>query len=304
MIRESFDYVHYLSVKKAIDDRSLSRPVWNAMADWIRDSRAGKAPLRILETGAGTGTMIERLLDAGLLDDAVYTAVELEPGFSDAAGGRLESWCAKRGFRLQADPAGMHIVRGSTTGPCIDWRTMDILKVRDHYPPASFDLVIGHAVIDLLPVPACLPGLLERIAHGGAAYFSLNYAGETRFLPSHPDDGRILAAYHRDMDGRFPDLDWEPSRTGRLLVPWLAQQGHRVVEEDRSDWRLSAAAGDPGMIRFIANILDTIETALGGLDGLPQWLSSRRRQLRAGELVFEAANTDCFCIVNQPPGTI
>lgn len=304
MIRESFDYVDYLSVKKAIDDRSLSRRVWDAMAGWIRDSRAGNGPLRILETGAGTGTMIERLLDAGLLDDAVYTAVELEPGFHDAARARLASWCADRGLRLREDPAGMHIVRGSAPGACIDWRTVDVLKVRDLYPPASFDLVIGHAVIDLLPVPACLPGLLERVDHGGAAYFSLNYAGETRFLPSHPDDGRILTAYHRDMDGRFPGLDWTPSRTGRLLGAWLAQQGHRLVEEGSSDWRLSAAAGDPGTIRFIANILDTIETALGDFDGLPQWLSVRRRQLQAGELDFEAANRDCFCIINQPPRTI
>src|SRR5690606_29002410 len=128
------------------------------------------------------------------------------------------------------------------------------------------DLLVAHAVIDLLPVPACLPPLLSALRPDGAAWLSLNYAGETGFRPPHPGDGAIVEAYHADMDGRFPGLDWQPSRTGLLLGPWLAARGHRVIAEGASDWTLEAR--DPDSALFIGNILDTIGMALAGRPGL------------------------------------
>jgi hypothetical protein len=155
--------------------------------------------------------------------------------------------------------------------------------------------------VDLLPVPSCLPGILDLLRPDGAFYFSLNYAGDTRFYPPLKHDRRIYEAYNEDMDRRFPALDWQPSRTGILLRQWLAGQGHRIIAEGESDWRLQSAPMLPANL-FIANILDTIETALQGMAGLDPWLIARRQMLHAGQLRFRASNRDYFGCVGPRAG--
>ena len=100
MIRESFNYVDYLDLKKAVDDRSLNKTVWEKMARWITEGINQDRPLRILEIGAGIGTMIERLLEANMLGQCEYTAVELETGFELAASKRHGSWAERNNCRM------------------------------------------------------------------------------------------------------------------------------------------------------------------------------------------------------------
>lgn len=300
-MRETFDYVRYLKVKKTIDDSSLNGRVWKAMADWMNQRGREEAPLRILEIGAGIGTMIERLLDAGLLHQCVYTALEMEPGFREAAFDHLDGWRRARGFRLHRESPDYWRLDNTACDFKIHWVTGDALEVHERFAPDAFDLVIGHAVIDLLPVTRCLPVLLTRVRPGGACYFSVNYAGQTIFQPPHPFDETVIRAYHRDMDACFPDDDWQPSQTGRRLGSWLSAQGHRLVAEGESDWKLPRNAMDADTVQFIANILDTIETALAGLPELPDWMAARRRQLQSGALQFRAANRDCFALMAKRP---
>ena len=54
----SLDYARYLAAKTTVDDRALNRHV---LAELCRLMRAG-AP-RLLEVGAGLGTMVARLMD-------------------------------------------------------------------------------------------------------------------------------------------------------------------------------------------------------------------------------------------------
>ncbi len=293
MIRESFDYVDYLDLKKAVDDRSLNRRVWQKMADWIIAGRQQGKTLRILEIGAGIGTMTERLLDSGLLADCDYTAVELEAGFGAAAKTRQMGWAHANKWQFESEQDLQWTLSGEHGKTRVRWMAGDALQVHTLFAPGSFDLIIGHAVIDLLPVPRCMPDILACLRVDGGFYFSLNYAGETLFLPTLSADDAILGAYNRDMDKRFPDLEWQPSHTGQLLGPWLVNNGHHLLAEGESDWKLVARAGEPGNL-FISNIIDTIETALAGMPGLAEWLTERREQLRDSNLQFRASNRDCF----------
>lgn len=295
MIDETFDYPEYLAIKQAIDDRSLNPSVWQVLAAELR-SQIDNHEFRILEIGAGTGSMIIRLLDAGLLGHCQYFAVELEPDFARVAENQLSLWAEARGWRMDVISPSRWIVGKEGKAMEIQWLAADILELASSFESGYFDLLIGHAIIDLLPVPACMPGLLNLLKAGGGYYFSLNFAGVTRFSPAHQRDLEIAAAYHHDMDSRFPDLTWRASQTGRLLGNWLKKQGHLVLAEGDSPWQLSSAprSSSPGEERFIGNILDTMEKALAGREGLEDWLGRRRRQLDSGSLLFFAANRDYF----------
>ena len=51
-------------------------------------------------------------------------------------------------------------------------------------------------------MPAILPGLLRLLVPGGVYWFTINYDGESIFVPGHPHDDQVMQAYHCDMDER------------------------------------------------------------------------------------------------------
>src|SRR5262249_55328697 len=164
------------------------------------------------------------------------------------------------------------------------------------------DVLIANAVLDLVDVPAVLPGLLRTLAPGGVYWFTINYDGESIFEPGHPHDDQVMQAYHRDMDERVrsgrPAGD---SRTGRRLFQWLLAEQAPALAAGSSDWVVSAGPdghypGDEAY--FLRSILSTIDNALRSHQDrvapadLADWLAVRGRQLAAGELVYIAHQLD------------
>ena len=87
-------------------------------------------------------------------------------------------------------------------------------------------MLIANAVLDLVDVPAVLPGLLRLLVPGGVYWFTINYDGESIFAPGHPYDDQIMRAYHRDMDERIRyGRPAGESRTGRRLFHHLRDCG-------------------------------------------------------------------------------
>ena len=159
-------------------------------------------------------------------------------------------------------------------------------------------MLIANAVLDLVDVPAILPGLLRLLVPGGVYWFTINYDGESIFAPGHPHDDQVMQAYHRDMDERVrygrPAGD---SRTGRRLFHYLRAAGAPALAAGSSDWVVSA--GPDGNYPddeayFLRSILSTIQDALRSRPDrvepadLADWLAVRGRQLAAGELVYIA----------------
>ncbi|MGH2607189.1 MAG: class I SAM-dependent methyltransferase, partial [Anaerolineales bacterium] len=68
-------FIRYLAAKRRIDDRALNRQVWDAVWSHLGSGEPGR-PLRILEVGAGIGTMIERILEWTRVQAASYTALD------------------------------------------------------------------------------------------------------------------------------------------------------------------------------------------------------------------------------------
>ena len=96
----AYNFTRYLSAKKTVDDRALNRTVWkrlvHALASYPVEDR-----LRVLEIGAGIGTMVERTLDWGLLAKATYLALDAEQSNISEASSRLPSWAAASGYTVE-----------------------------------------------------------------------------------------------------------------------------------------------------------------------------------------------------------
>jgi SAM-dependent methyltransferase len=295
----TLDYARYLAAKTTVDDRALNRHV---LAELCRLMPAG-AP-RVLEVGAGLGTMVARLMDWGAVGTGEYILLDADRQLLDRSRRWLSDWAAARGVRSDLLPDGLRV--GDLRVRLVHAELGSYLETA-HEAPA--DVLIANAVLDLVDVPSMLPGLLRLLLPGGVYWFTINYDGETIFMPGHPHDDRIMHAYHRDMDERFRyGRPAGESRTGRRLFHYLRAAGAPAMAAGSSDWVVHADPdgnypGDEAY--FLRSILNTIQNALRDRQDrvepadLADWLAERRRQLAAGELAYIAHQLD---FVGRSPG--
>ena len=275
------DFVRYLAAKRTVDDRALNRPVWHDVATLLQDAPQAS----ILEVGAGIGTMVERLHDAGLLADQAYSAIDAEAANITAARGRL----ASLGLNLALEAIDLYDFAARETGR------------------RQWDLLIAHAVLDLLDLETALDCLLPLLAPDGHLWLTINFDGVTAFEPvvDLTLDAWIEHLYHETMDLRL--VSGHPSghsQTGRRLIPALRRRGVAVVNAGPSDWIVWAGAdGYPAdEAYFLHFIVATVGRALSGHEALPagdlaRWLAARRAQIAAGELVYVTHQLDVLARV-------
>ncbi len=287
-----FDYARYLTAKTTVDDRALNRHV---LAEVRRLMPTG-AP-QVLEVGAGLGTMAARLMDWDAVTAGEYILLDADRQLLDCSRRWLRDWAAARGLRSELLPDGLQV--GDLRVRLVHAELGRYLEAT-HGAPA--DVLIANAVLDLVDVPAVLPGLLRLLVPGGVYWFTINYDGESIFAPGHPHDDQIMHAYHRDMDERVRyGRPAGESRTGRHLFHHLRAAGAAALAAGSSDWVVSAGPdghypGDEAY--FLRSILDTIQNALRNRQDqvepadLAGWLADRSRQLAAGELVYIAHQLD------------
>jgi SAM-dependent methyltransferase len=295
----TLDYARYLAAKTTVDDRALNRHV---LAELCRLMPAGEP--RVLEVGAGLGTMVARLMDWGAVGAGEYTLLDADRQLLDCSRRWLCDWAAAQGLRSDLLPDGLHV--GDLRVRLVHAELGSYLEAV-HW--ALADVLIANAVLDLVDVPAVLPGLLRLLVPGGVYWFTINYDGESIFAPGHPHDDLIMQAYHRDMDERIRyGRRAGESRTGRRLFHYLRAAGAPALAAGSSDWVVSAGPdgnypGDEAY--FLRSILNTIQNALRDRQdrveqaNLTDWLAERGRQLAAGELVYIAHQLD---FVGRSPG--
>src|SRR3984885_45134 len=285
-------YARYLAAKTTVDDRALNRQV---LAELCRLMPAGAS--RVLEVGAGLGTMVARLLDWGVVSAGEYVLLDADRQLLDCSRRWLRDWSAARGVRSDLLPDGLQVG---------DLRVRLVHAELGGYLEAAHgelaDVLIANAVLDLVDVRAILPGLLRLLVPGGVYWFTINYDGETIFEPRHPLDDQVMRAYHRDMDERVRyGRPAGESRTGRHLFHHLRAAGAPALAAGSSDWVVSAGPDGtyPGdEAHFLHSILSTIQGALRSRQDwvdpadLADWVAVRDRQLAAGELVYIAHQLD------------
>lgn len=278
-----FDYVRYLRAKKTVDDRALNKDVLGRLALALE----GRAPLRVLELGAGIGTMPLRLLDAHVLGRAEYDLVDGDAHLLDAARSLLEPLAAGRGLGVRF----------------LQWEIHEFAR---SMPRAHYDLVIASAVLDLLDVPAILPPLLDSLTPGGLCWFCINFDGETAFVPEHPADAALLSVYHRSMDERAKlGRGAGTSKSGRRLLQQLPAAGARILAAGASDWVVHPIDGGypADEAYFLRCILETVREELErhadvSRAALSEWVALRQAQIDRAELAHIAHQLD---VLGQRP---
>jgi len=309
---DAFSFTRYLAAKKTLDDRALNRRVFNTLESSL-SLFPGSAPLRVLEVGCGIGTMVERLLEWGVLRNAVYTAIDLEPENIAAARERLGLYAAGRGYRVREEAGSLCLEPGPGQSLQLVLEAMDLHDfLQREQGRRGWDLLLAHAFLDLVDLPSTLPPLLSLLAPGGLYYFTLNFDGSTIFLPAIDQDldRRIEEFYNQTMDQRR--IKGRPSghsQTGRELSRLLPDLGTRVLAAGNSDWLVfPGPEGYPGDEAYFLHFIT--HTLAGALHGHPQldqnrfqdWLAERHRQIDRGELIYLARQLDFLGILGESDG--
>lgn len=293
-------FSRYLRAKKSVDDRSLDLFVYQKMRAALTPG-SRKTHLNIVELGCGLGTMIDRLWNWRLADQATYTALDRDPELIDEAGARLAEFARLRRLPF-SEVSGSWRLQDAEQDWLVTLAVDDCLSFCQQPPVRqSKDLLLAHAFLDLVDLATGLPCLLSVLKPGGLYYFTLNYDGQTIFYPplDPPFEDLLLTLYHQSMDDRDGGRAGH-SQTGRRLLAALGRLGTTILAAGSSDWLVLAGAGGAypaDEAYFLHYLLHTIQQALALHPALDQekfqlWLAQRRRQIQTGELIFIAHQLD------------
>ena len=281
-----YTYPRYLRSKRTVDDRALNRGVMEAVFGRLPTTR----PARIAELGGGVGTMVDRLIESRRITHANYLIVDAEPEFLAEADALAPRWKEGRTRTHDRPNEGISFEVSTHHGRLEDW----LVEQDSHY-----DLIIAHAVLDLVDVSRVLPRLIARLDEGGVFWPTINFDGDTIFMPKDPRDRALIDAYHLSMDERTRDGEPAGSSTaGRELFGQIREAGGSIVAAGSSDWVVfgdsSGYFGDEAY--FVHHIIHTVEQELMSHatldDPVRQWGRLRHAQVESGELVYIAHQLD------------
>ena len=285
----SYPYTRYLASKKSVDDRALHQGVVQELGRQLPDTG-----VKVLEIGAGLGTMVARLWEWDLLRAGDYTLLDVDGQLLSDSRHWLCEWARSRGLTPEITPEWLGL--GELRVHFLEAEIGDYLE-KDLGRPV--DLLIANAFLDLVEVPATLPGLFRLLVPGGLYWFTINFDGETIFQPDHPYDEEFRRVYQRGMDERVRyGRPAGESRAGRHLYHHLRQAGAPPLASGSSDWVVHARPdgaypGDEAY--FLESILNTVEEGLRGQvdsEQLAEWMQLRREQVGSGQLLYIAHQLD------------
>jgi len=258
----------WLAAREPYDDAALDRGAVEAIREWAGSLPDNRAAV-VADLGSGTGVALRR----------------------------VERWLAPR--RIAAFAVDRDAALLGKAGPFSPRMTVapllgDVLAPLDSLggpPDGTVDLVVGHALADLLPLDRLAARVAALLRPGGLAHLALTYDGLTAFEPpTTPDlDEQMLTAFHRQMDrpGRKAP-QYGGSTAGRRLGPFLEVAGLEILADAPSVWEVCASDGPggqdvlAGLIRFVLDATCTSRKA--GPDDRATWLLARQADLSAGTL--------------------
>jgi SAM-dependent methyltransferase len=285
-----YSFPRYLLSKQTVDDRALNKDVVQALRMQLRE------PVSTVEVGAGIGTMLRRLVDWGILCVGEYVLVDGMAENIAYAREWIPQWAAEAGLVVEGTGPGQLRICDRDRDIRIRLECADVFDfiAANERPPG--DLLIAHAFLDLLPLPASLGKLLQLTK--SLAWLTINFDGVSAFQPEIDPilDEQIERLYHATMDRRLTGGD---SRTGRKLFTQIGSAGAEILAAGASDWIVyphghEYPAEEKYFLRFI---LGFFEEALDGCDELDasqfkDWIAQRQEQIEHGELVYIAHQMD------------
>jgi hypothetical protein len=285
-----YSFPHYLLSKQSVDDRALNRNVIDSLK-----VNLPAQPIRIIEIGGGIGTMLARMLRWDMLTKAEYILVDGMAENITSAREWIPIWAGQLNLSVERSGENHFRVFDSIRDVQIKLEHTDIFDFIQKKPQPA-DLLIAHAVLDLLPMPESMPKILSLTKN--LAWVTINFDGLTSLEPmiDRALDEKIERRYHATMDARITGGD---SRAGRHLFGHLKTAGAEILAAGASDWVVHAVNGQYSADEkyFLNFILHFFEESLKGdaelnADEFAMWIKKRREQIERGDLVYIAHQMD------------
>ena len=294
-----YSFPHYLLSKQSVDDRALNKDVLNVLKENLPSQ-----PSRMIEVGAGIGSMLRRLLRWDVIRKAEYVLVDEMAENIEYASAWIPQFAAEAGLGVERIGQYQLRVFDEAHDVHIHLERADVFDfIQKNQEPA--DLLIAHAFLDLLPMPASLTKLLSLTK--ALAWLTVNFDGVTSLEPTVNAalDEQIEQLYHQTMDTRPTGGD---SKSGRHLFEHIRNVGAEILAAGASDWVVHAVKGkyvddEEYFLHFILHFFEEALTENAEVDAqaFANWLRERHRQVDRGELVYIAHQMD-FLVKHKPGG--
>jgi len=265
MTKDEFS-ANWLALREPADHRARNASVRDAAMQLF----AGKNVARLVDLGCGSGSNL-RALAAYLPPVQYWRLVDHDPALLDAAREALSAWAdhaeptADGGLALRKGQISIDVafVGADLSG--------DLNKVLD----PAVDLVTASAFFDLVAVPWIAHFCAALTARRLPLYAVLTYDGVETWVPSHPEDAAMRAAFHAHQAG---DKGFGTA-AGPTAITALTQAfglGDWKITTGSSPWQLGAA--DSGLIAMLAegSAKAVTDTGLVAPSRIEDWLASRR----------------------------
>lgn len=285
-----FSFPQYLLSKQTVDDRALNKDVLSALK-----TNLPSQPIRIIEVGAGIGTMLRRLIRWDVVQRAEYILVDEMSENMEYASTWIPQFATEAGLSVERSEQNRLRIFDETRDiqvQLVQADVFDFIQMNNK----SADLLIANAFLDLLHMPASLPKLLSLTKN--LAWLTINFDGVTTFEPTIDLelDEKIERLYHETMDTRLTGGD---SKSGRHLFGYLQNEGAEILAAGASDWIVHGAdrkyPNDEAY--FLYFILHFLEETLRNhpkleMKSFIEWVKQRRAQVERGELIYIAHQMD------------
>ncbi len=208
----------WLTLREPADHAAINAEVRRALVTAV----AGRKALNVVDLGCGAGSNI-RGLSPWLPVEQSWTLVDYDQRLLDAAKKRM--------------PAALVPAPQRAAELSVSFRQADFAAGEFAPLVAGADLVTAAALFDLVSAPV-IGKLADAVtAHRQIFYTVLTYDGIASFLPEHPLDPVMRAAFnrHQQTDKGFGPAEG-PNATEALAAAFVAR-GYRVVR-GKSPWVL------------------------------------------------------------------
>ena len=273
----------WLAARRPYDEAALDPGAVDLIRTWAAELPRERAPV-VVDLGSGTGAGIQRVRRWLTPREIVGYAVDNDAELLERATPRI-------GCRPSVPVVG---------------DLLEPLDARGGPPDGTVDLVVGHALADLVPLDRLAARARALVRPGGLVHIALAYDGLTAFSPVSDADleAAILAAFHLHMDrpAQFT-AEYGGSRAGRRLGPALAAAGLQIVTDAPSIWQVRADHGVSGcrvltrLIQFVVEAAREVGTV--SAHELARWERDRQAALVAGELTVQVGHRD---VLARAPG--
>lgn len=268
-------------------------------------SRALPARPRILDLGAGTGSLL-RWLGHFIGRAQAWTLVDADAGLIERAFETIADRAEDAGWAVTWPDRRTLLVHSPRGAWRVEGLVADLRDAPDNLPLHAVDAVVNTALCDLVS-----EAWVERMAAACAAhrlpfYAALNVTGRERFSPRHAADALVARGFARDQarDKGFGGIALG-ARAPAAIGAAFAAHGYDVLTA-ASDWSVRTRPLGPHVARFAEELVGGMAAAAGAHErrhrlALRDWARERADQAAEGRLAFRIGHADVLCLPGADP---